>query len=204
MDDLTSRKIPFPDHDSLTGRLRSTVTGRLVSREDYKDEYTLMEKVLDMILLQPVNFDYVTAAINSEYATSSAALVNIGPGSALWRCVARSCPDVPFSLVDWSAAAKKEPSNPSPLNLPAAKDTASCKEPIAIVGMAVKFPQADNASELWDILEKGLNTVSEVCTDRQHQTFRAHLISHFSHRRFLSPGSTSLSTPRPRTARNAR
>ncbi|CAL1711886.1 unnamed protein product [Somion occarium] len=38
------------------------------------------------------------------------------------------------------------------------------QDPIAIVGMAIQFPGAQNAAELWNILEKGLNMVSEVHT----------------------------------------
>lgn len=35
-------------------------------------------------------------------------------------------------------------------------------EPTAIVGMAVKLPGANNADELWALLERGLNTLSEA------------------------------------------
>jgi hypothetical protein len=122
-----------------------------------------------MILLSPVNFDYTTAIINSEYAssTSSYDLVNLGPGNVLWRSIARVCPHVSFSMIDWSAASTTELTEPPSPNIPASVRNGTQREPIAIVGMALKFPQADNASELWNILEKGLNTVSEVCLQCQ-------------------------------------
>jgi hypothetical protein len=37
------------------------------------------------------------------------------------------------------------------------------QEPIAIVGMALRLPGgARNPNELWELLERGINTVSEV------------------------------------------
>lgn len=42
-------------------------------------------------------------------------------------------------------------------------DLAKIQEPIAIVGMAVRFPGADDTHSLWETLENGLNTVVEVC-----------------------------------------
>ena len=39
-------------------------------------------------------------------------------------------------------------------------------EPIAIVGMACRFPGADNLSALWKLLEEGRDTITEVSSDR--------------------------------------
>ena len=39
-------------------------------------------------------------------------------------------------------------------------------EPIAIIGMSGRFPQARNIEEMWKILEEGANAVSEICGDR--------------------------------------
>lgn len=36
------------------------------------------------------------------------------------------------------------------------------QDQVAIVGMAVNMPGAPNTSRLWEVLEKGLNMVSEV------------------------------------------
>ncbi|KAI0685572.1 beta-ketoacyl synthase [Cytidiella melzeri] len=164
INDLASRSICFPDYADLNHRLRSTVTGEVIYP---KDGYSLMEEVLDMILLHPVNFDYITTAINNVHervaSISSRTLINIGPGNVLWRSIPRTCPQVAFSMVDWSAASKADLPEPSlSPSMPAARDNALHREPVAIVGMALKFPQADNASELWNILEQGLNTVSEI------------------------------------------
>lgn len=39
-------------------------------------------------------------------------------------------------------------------------------EPIAIIGMACKFPGANNIDEYWDLLKHGINAVTEAPTDR--------------------------------------
>lgn len=39
---------------------------------------------------------------------------------------------------------------------------ANGQEPVAIVGMAVRFPGADDVHSLWDALKDGLNTATEV------------------------------------------
>lgn len=166
MQDLTSRNVQFPDYSSLRRTLRSTITGEVVSASGRPDGYTLGEEIVDMTMLHPVNFDKVVAGIKADLATKSPAraisFVNVGPGNVLWRGTARALPDVRFAMVDWSSAARPE-SVPKVVPAPAAKkDAAVGREAIAIVGMAVKLPGAVDASGLWDVLEKGLNTVSEV------------------------------------------
>jgi len=39
-------------------------------------------------------------------------------------------------------------------------------EPIAIIGMACRFPQANNPSEFWQLLKKGENAITEVPSER--------------------------------------
>nr|WGJ61596.1 ShPKS5 polyketide synthase 5 [Sanghuangporus sanghuang] len=88
-------------------------------------------------------------------------IVNFGPGTGIARAAMRNLKDVMSSgifLID--ATAPRTATSFS-------KDTAasanlSSQEPIAIVGMAVNFPGAHNASELWHVLEQGLNTVEEI------------------------------------------
>ena len=41
-------------------------------------------------------------------------------------------------------------------------DTSIAMQPIAIVGMAVNFPDAPDSDAFWKLLEDGLNTVSKV------------------------------------------
>lgn len=51
---------------------------------------------------------------------------------------------------------------------------------IAIVGMAVNMPGASSTSELWEVLEKGLNMVSEVNISDLHRCRSANK-TYFSH-----------------------
>ena len=164
MRDYQTRSITFPQYTDLICTLRSTVSGQILSHITRDDDYTLAEEVVDMILLHPVNFDYVMAAVNADddLSNTSPTLVNLGPGNALWRSVPRSCPRISFSTVDWSAAARAQPYTPPSAGLSGARDKAVRREPIAIVGMAVRFPQADDIASLWKILENGINTVSKV------------------------------------------
>jgi iron transport multicopper oxidase len=46
------------------------------------------------------------------------------------------------------------------------------KSPIAIVGMAGRFPNADNIEELWEVLEKGLDCHREVRTTQKTDSER--------------------------------
>ena len=39
-------------------------------------------------------------------------------------------------------------------------------EPIAIIGMGCRFPDADNPQAFWELLSNGIDAISEVPTDR--------------------------------------
>lgn len=57
------------------------------------------------------------------------------------------------------------------------------EDDIAIIGMSGRFPSARNINELWSILEKGENAVSEVPSERFNQlddSFDTHLVNNFS------------------------
>lgn len=47
-----------------------------------------------------------------------------------------------------------------------AKEKATSAEPIAVVGMSCKFPNADNLDEFWELLVNGRNAVDEVPKER--------------------------------------
>ena len=56
---------------------------------------------------------------------------------------------------------------PSPLNAPKDKLTSSLSsEPVAILGMACRFPGANNLNEFWDLLVEGRSAISEVPAER--------------------------------------
>ncbi|GBE80926.1 Orsellinic acid synthase [Sparassis crispa] len=162
MADIARRNIRFPTYDALKHSLRSTVDGEIISGANHGFSPTLVEAIVDMTMLHPVNFDRVIAAISSDPAVKdrSLRLMNIGPGTSLWRGMARSLQDLDITVVDWTSIADSEgPSNPVPRAL---VDSAPSREPIAIIGMAVNLPGAPDINGLWEVLEKGLNTVSEI------------------------------------------
>jgi glycogen synthase len=44
--------------------------------------------------------------------------------------------------------------------------TQDADEPIAIIGMSGRFPEAQNIDEMWKILKEGRNTIHEIPADR--------------------------------------
>lgn len=156
--DISHRSIQFPARTDLQRNIRSTITGTCISAT-HDESITLLEEVLDMTLIYSVNYDRVVDTIRAEILPSrDTKLINIGPGNVLWRSISRALSSLSCKMVDWSPATRDRTStsksDPTPQN--------STREPIAIVGMAVRFPGAQDANGLWNILENGLNTVSEV------------------------------------------
>ncbi|KAI0919364.1 Type I Iterative Polyketide synthase (PKS) [Taiwanofungus camphoratus] len=166
MEDLARRHVRFPMYEDLKRPLRSPINGELIDATHKGTDYPLVEAIVDMTLLHPVRFDRVVDAIRSDISSRKLSLqfVNVGPGSGLWRSVARATRDLGVSTADWTSLADTDPYSSSlsqaiPSNVPR-------QEPIAIVGMAVNFPGAPDAEGLWKVLENGLNTVSEVPANR--------------------------------------
>lgn len=121
----------------------------------------LVERVLDMIVLERVEFARVLETISERAGRENdVEIMNFGPGMGLARVAMRTLKErvsgVSFAINDVSnssaISAKGKPTFVT-------KDS---QEPIAIVGMAVNFPGARDTSELWSVLENGINTVEEV------------------------------------------
>ncbi|KZT07803.1 ketoacyl-synt-domain-containing protein [Laetiporus sulphureus 93-53] len=161
---VAQRKIRFPSYEDLCFPMRSTVDGATIDTTHHSLDRSLVEDVLNMILLEPVNFDYVVRALRSDMSSSQQDtrphLVNLGPGSGLWRSVARALNDLDPITFDWTAEAESTvPSANVPRTVAPQRPH---QEPIAIVGMAANFPGASETSTLWEVLKKGLNTVQEI------------------------------------------
>ncbi|KAH8109903.1 polyketide synthase [Phellopilus nigrolimitatus] len=121
----------------------------------------LVERVLDMIVLERVEFARVLETISERAGRENdVEIMNFGPGMGLARVAMRTLKErvsgVSFAINDVSnssaISAKGKPTFVT-------KDS---QEPIAIVGMAVNFPGARDTSELWSVLENGINTVEEI------------------------------------------
>ncbi|TFY63793.1 hypothetical protein EVJ58_g3045 [Rhodofomes roseus] len=150
--DLRRRNVQFPAYGDLRRSLRSSIDGSLIDSLHHTSGSTLVEDVLDMLLLHPVNFDKVVEGIRIDLSTKdvqSIRLVNLGPVDAVdWP--------PPTSVSDVISVPRQ----------PSIAERHFQKEPIAIVGMALNFPGAPNAAELWRVLEEGVNTVSEIPSER--------------------------------------
>ncbi|KAJ6526457.1 polyketide synthase [Mycena capillaripes] len=149
--DVARRGIKFPDFPDLKVPIRSTFTGDAVSGW-MPPLGSLFEIVADMILTQPVNWDLVTSKILEALPdTISVRLLNFGPGTGLLKTMERAFPRGRVSSVDVTRATRVEGNH-----------VTAKQEPIAIVGMAVNMPGAPNRTKLWEVLENGINTISEI------------------------------------------
>ncbi|KAK0498692.1 hypothetical protein EDD18DRAFT_1153287 [Armillaria luteobubalina] len=150
--DVLRRNIRFPTHADIKIPIRSTYSGELVNK-GFEGSASFVEQVVDMILTQPVNWDQVTEAlVRAAPEGSVIQLLNFGPGAGLTKGIERYFPSGKVSSTDLST----EPVHTSTLEMPK-----SAQEPIAICGMSVNMPGAPSVAKLWEVLEKGINTISE-------------------------------------------
>ncbi|KAF8182359.1 putative polyketide synthase [Pholiota molesta] len=151
--DVVSRNIRFPLSSDLIIPIRSTFTGDLIFNNQ---STTLLEQVVDMILIHPVNWDVVVEKTTASFPNALCAkLLNIGLSSTAIKVLscAFSRMKNPCQIVDFAAKVKAPMSKVK-------------QEPIAIIGMAVRMPGAPTVAKLWEILESGTNTVSMIPDDR--------------------------------------
>lgn len=150
--DITSRDIHFPVLTDIMTPIRSTFDGELISNND-QGPNTLVERVVDMVLIHPVKWDILVERSAANFAEESIIkFLNIGLGPSLmkrmefaYHSLGHSC-----QVIDVFE------------NVTAAKPNIK-QEPVAIIGMAVNMPGAPTVARLWDLLECGGNTLSMVC-----------------------------------------
>jgi malonyl CoA-acyl carrier protein transacylase len=107
--DLSRRNIMFPTFADIICPIRSTFTGETL---EANQKGSLVQSIIDMILIHPVNWDKVTSAVAQSISRAEEAhLVNVGPGLGLIRSIEKALQSGP---------------------------------------------------KLWEVLEKGLNMVTEV------------------------------------------
>ncbi|KAH9041988.1 polyketide beta-ketoacyl-synthase [Lactarius pseudohatsudake] len=151
--DLSRREILFPTCADIICPIRSTFTGETL---EANQKVPLVQSIIDMILIHPVNWDKVTSAVAQSVPRAEVAhLVNIGPGLGLLRSIEKALQPGRFVTHNLVAEDQRRLSILEPL-----------QDHVAIVGMAVNMPGASSTSELWEALEKGLNTVTEVPVNR--------------------------------------
>ncbi|KAG6855991.1 Type I Iterative PKS [Tephrocybe sp. NHM501043] len=146
--DAAFRNIRFPEFADVQVPIRSTLTGDVITKDEKSG--SLLELVVDMLLLHPVNWRLVIdRVVQSLPQSGQVGLLNVGPGLGLSRSTERAFPRGRTSVIDLSSVSHHEMPQPK-------------QEPVAIIGMAVNMPGAPNVSKLWEVLEQGINTVSEI------------------------------------------
>ncbi|KAJ3918687.1 polyketide beta-ketoacyl-synthase [Lentinula edodes] len=144
--DVADRNIRFPELSHLRAPVRSTSTGVLLS-PSVESVSPLVQLVVDMLIIEPVRWDLVTDQVSQSIPEAEVLLNNFGPGIGVARTLEKICPHGRVQLRDLCSEFH---------------ETRSQQEPIAIVGMAVNMPGSSNISKLWEVLEKGLNTLVEI------------------------------------------
>lgn len=147
--DVTVHAIRFPDFSDLIAPIRSTHTGELL---DSATAGSLVNVVVDMLLVQPVNWALaVSSLVRDAGDGSSVRLLNYGPGTGLMRTTEKALAGTGGHIIDLTSGAEGTDDEPKAKH-----------EPIAIVGMAVNMPGAPDKTKLWELLEQGINTCTEV------------------------------------------
>lgn len=144
----------------LAAPLLSTVSGAPLTISDKPDTPTTVGQfvslLLEMILLEPVDWVSVQDSILSEaekHADSEPCeILNLGPGYGVSKS-GRLLPNN-VEIRDVSAIGVS--------NSPTSQASSISLDDIAIVGMAVDLPGAQDADELWENLCNGVNSCSEV------------------------------------------
>jgi hypothetical protein len=157
MEDLVRRKISFPRfHD-----LRIPIVGLV---DDQSTD--LVEVVLNMILVLPVDWDGALSYLASDCSSKgvrSIQIRNYGPGLGLARIATLKLKgkSLTVKLSDFSSGGH-DPHRFSVREVDPIGTNPQKQEPIAIVGMAINMPGAPDKEMLWEVLEKGINTISEA------------------------------------------
>ena len=151
--DIRDRRINFPTRDALKVPIVSTFTGTFATAS-----VPLVEEVVDMVLTQVVDWDQLVSSTLDRLKSlrRTAEIFNVGPGNTLAHAFERriSAAGLDVRICDISTL-----KCPSPV-----------VEPIAVVGMAIRVPGAQDAGELWELLQRGESTLSQVWVWSQLQS----------------------------------
>lgn len=147
LEDVVRRQIRCPTVADLKAPLRSSFDGKIV---DVSCRTSLVELIIDMILTQPINWHELTASLVDAVPRSAVVhLFHFGPGTGLARPMARAFGQQAVTTINATTSE-------------GISSNGTGQEAIAIVGMAVNMPGAPNVAKLWEVLEQGINTISEV------------------------------------------
>ncbi|KAJ5758156.1 type I iterative polyketide synthase [Penicillium nucicola] len=164
LQDLRNNILIFPAPLQLLVPLFSNIDGKPIDSEQLVTVEEMCEKLLDMMMLEPVNWaaveDNILAVIEQSATAvdSSYEILNFGPGYGM-SGTRHSLPDnvkvVTASIVE-------------PRLLPHDASGLLSSDDIAIVGMGVDLPGAPNSDALWQNLVDGVNSCTEIPSSRFH------------------------------------
>ncbi|KAL7622053.1 polyketide beta-ketoacyl-synthase [Parahypoxylon ruwenzoriense] len=156
LSDVKERKIEFPTWDSLYAPLRLSTTGiRMTKGINFQ---SLLETVLRSIFVDMCDWKRTRETLFDDVAEklkhdpdARFRIVCVGPGTRSLVQAARNIAIAEsIEIVDDVLRMSRE----------------SVTEGIAIVGLSVNYPSAKGLEELWDILENGRCSVSEIPPSR--------------------------------------
>ncbi|KAL7622419.1 hypothetical protein AAE478_007924 [Parahypoxylon ruwenzoriense] len=151
---------------TLAASLFSTVTGSPVVLLDEPDAPATLGKlialILEMVLLEPVDWvsvqDSIMSGVELLADSESCEILNFGPGYGVSKSARPLSKAVDIRDVSGTGAS----------SIPTSKASSISLDDIAIVGMAVDLPGAQDADELWENLCNGVNSCSEIPASRFH------------------------------------
>lgn len=157
---LSSRDVNFASFTDLKKPIRSTLEGAFLAPKDGED-FTLVECLLRTLLVQTVDWCATSEEISKmchkrldSSPTLEMEVWSFGPSSTFLLSGIRRHQQHPrMQIVDLSPPKYSSDSQVS--------DT---KDSIAIVGMAVNYPNGNGVDALWETLSQGLSAVGEVST----------------------------------------
>ncbi|KAF8891957.1 polyketide synthase [Gymnopilus junonius] len=153
--DIIARRIHFPSFLDMLAPIRSTFTGNVLQMTDSSG--SLLEQVIDMLLIHPVNWDLVVKqTVTKLRPETQVNLLDIGLGTGLVKVMEKAitpCNIRRLKVSDLSMARLTPTGGPK-------------QEPIAIVGMAINMPGSVDREKFWEVLVDGINTVTEIPEER--------------------------------------
>ncbi|KAF2675312.1 putative polyketide synthase [Microthyrium microscopicum] len=165
-EDLMQRCPSMSTSITSAAPLLSTIDGKQINYKDTKPLGAIISDILEMIMLEPVDWVSVQNSIFADVQKASASsaagaeieILNMGPGYGMSTSAFKFPRNVRVLDVIALAGSRKSYSEASTL---AADD-------IAIVGMAVDLPDAPDTESLWANLVGGVNSCSEIPESRFH------------------------------------
>ncbi|KAI3327546.1 ketoacyl-synt-domain-containing protein [Xylariaceae sp. AK1471] len=151
LDDVKRRQIRFPTWESLLASLRSTITGSYMRQTP--NSQSLLKTVLHHIFVDTVDWRTTQQSLstNLKETPDETRIVCLGPGAGSLISYADGFTTIPrVKLVDNFMHLISSP-----------KDDA-----IAIVGLSANLPCGNGLEKLWDTLQKGHSTATEIPSSR--------------------------------------